>query len=162
MTKDIQIELEGQHKDVYLGVEPKRKDIWIDMRGGGPSGTKDYEKLFHKPQINGVELSGNQTADDLHLVSVAPTSYWDEHPTEVPVRGQIIVYSDPVTGYSKIKVGDGNAYLVDLPFIGDDISAELWDHIQNTDIHITPEERQFWNNKLNCDISGEELTINRL
>lgn len=37
------------------------------------------------------------------------------------------------------------------------------DHINNQDIHITPEERIFWNNKLNCEdeVSGEELILNR-
>lgn len=27
--------------------------------------TTDYNELFHKPQINGVELKGNKTFDDL-------------------------------------------------------------------------------------------------
>lgn len=28
---------------------------------------KDYEKLDNKPQINGEELIGNKTSDDLHI-----------------------------------------------------------------------------------------------
>lgn len=36
-------------------------------------------------------------------------------------------------------------------------------HMNDTNIHITPEERVFWNNKLNCEdeVSGEELILNR-
>lgn len=45
-----------------------------------------------------------------------------------------------------IKIGDGNAYLIDAPFMDTDII----DHINNHTIHITEEERQFWNNKVRC------------
>lgn len=38
----------------------------ISATGGG--GTTDYDKLDNKPKINGVELVGNKTADDLLLV----------------------------------------------------------------------------------------------
>lgn len=31
------------------------------------SGTKDYERLSNLPQINGEELIGNKTSDDLHI-----------------------------------------------------------------------------------------------
>ena len=43
-----------------------------------------------------------------------------------------------------IKIGDGNAYLIDKPFL-DEI---YYDHINDTDIHITSQERAFWNNKV--------------
>lgn len=33
----------------------------------GSSGTKDYEKLKNKPQINGVELIGNKSLEDLGI-----------------------------------------------------------------------------------------------
>ena len=45
-----------------------------------------------------------------------------------------------------IKVGDGNAYLIDAPFL-DTIYLEL---VNDTDIHITAAEREFWNNKVRC------------
>ena len=34
---------------------------------GGGGGTSDYNALTNKPQINGVELSGNKTSDDLGI-----------------------------------------------------------------------------------------------
>lgn len=39
----------------------------ISAAGGG-SGTTDYELLDNKPKINGVEINGEMTADDLSLV----------------------------------------------------------------------------------------------
>ena len=35
--------------------------------GGGSGGTTNYNDLTNKPQINGVELSGNKTSDDLGI-----------------------------------------------------------------------------------------------
>ena len=62
----------------------KSKDLNIDMSRGsasleigvskGGGGTKDYNKLINKPSINGVELVGNKTGQDLDLVSVADLS----------------------------------------------------------------------------------------
>jgi hypothetical protein len=37
------------------------------FEGGSGGGTSDYPDLTNKPQINGVELSGNKTASDLGL-----------------------------------------------------------------------------------------------
>lgn len=45
-----------------------------------------------------------------------------------------------------IKIGDGNAYLVDKPFL----DTVYYEHVNDTDIHITAEEREFWNNKVRC------------
>lgn len=39
----------------------------IEAGGGGGGGTTNYNLLQNKPQINGVTLSGNKTADDLQL-----------------------------------------------------------------------------------------------
>lgn len=41
--------------------------------GGGGGGTSDYTDLVNKPQINGYELNGNQTAGDLGFATVATT-----------------------------------------------------------------------------------------
>lgn len=41
----------------------------VNISGGGGSGTKNYEELFKKPQINGKELVGNKTSKELGLVS---------------------------------------------------------------------------------------------
>lgn len=57
-----------------------------DVASGG-SGTTDYTDLENKPQINGIELTGNKTNTDLGIgtptdeqVANAVESYLDEHP----------------------------------------------------------------------------------
>lgn len=92
----------------------------------------------------------------------------------VPERGQIIIYSDHGTitknnqtyNVPGIKIGDGSAYLVDLPFVGDDqiqtVLLALQTHINDTTVHVSLSDREKWNNKLNYDISGETLILNRL
>lgn len=47
--------------------------------GGGGGGTSDYSQLTNKPQIDGVELSGNKTAAQLGLQTALT---FDNNPTE--------------------------------------------------------------------------------
>lgn len=45
---------------------------------------------------------------------------------------------------------------------GTNMNTTLTDHINDTTCHITEEERNFWNNKLNCNaVSEERLVFNR-
>lgn len=97
------------------------------------------------------------------------TENWNLKPTFIPSKGLLIVYIDHGTtvwegetiNVPGIKIGDGAAYLVDLPFVGEDWHAVLEEHIQNTDIHVNPDEKSFWNAKLNCNLQGEVLQFNR-
>lgn len=89
----------------------------------------------------------------------------------IPQKGEVRLYLDKTTIIQDgqtitipgIKVGDGLAYGVDLPFLGDDILQQLLDHIADTTLHITQQERIFWNNKINCEdeVSEETLILNR-
>jgi len=56
-----------------------------------------------------------------------------------------------------IKIGNGNAYLGDIPFL-DTVYLE---HVNNTDIHITAAERQKWNEKVTCfpSLIDDEMVI---
>lgn len=103
-------------------------------------------------------------------VSRDTTANWNQYRTFVPKRGEVIVYMDHKTIRNElgqelqvpgIKIGDGNSYLIDLPFCDDGLRMELLtmlnDHLQNTDIHVTPEDKQFWNRKLNYEIVGDTL-----
>ena len=80
------------------------------------------------------------------------TAEWAEMITYVSQKDYIYVYTDyqQVDGKDVpgIKIGDGNAYVVDLPFI-DEVYAR---HITDRVLHITQEEREFWNNKVTCYI----------
>ena len=102
------------------------------------------------------------------------TANWDSRRAFIPLRGEVIIYTDhdqiqddfgnwiDVPG---IKIGDGSAYLIDLPFVGADVRyqilEELRDHSGNTEIHVTPREKEFWNNKLNCQVVNGNLIFNR-
>lgn len=67
----------------------------------------------------------------------------------VSESGVLYVYTDYKQDESGnnipgFKMGDGNAYVADLPF-----SSAMFDaHMNNTDIHITAAEREKWNNKV--------------
>lgn len=137
--------------------------------------TGNYNDLINKPRINGVELSGNKTAQDLFLVSENTTDGWNSEPQYLPKAGEICIYTDYATIQDAlgnditvpgVKIGDGNAYLIDMPFVGDEtrylLLNRLQNHEQNMAIHVSQEDRSFWNNKLNYDVSGEELILNRL
>lgn len=86
--------------------------------------------------------------------------------------GEIIVYTDyktvtkdGVTQYVPgVKIGDGNAFVVDLPFVTDaveaaSILAELEAHINDTNVHTSAEEKNTWNSKISAEISGETLIL---
>lgn len=86
---------------------------------------------------------------------------WDADPTFIGECGTIYVYMGARTDpqgrpLAGLKVGDGTTYLIDLPFLDE----ELYSHIENGDVHITPQERLKWNNKVRCYMSDsveEEL-----
>ena len=64
-----------------------------------------------------------------------------------------------------LKIGNGNAYVGDLPFVDEDIREQIMEHIENQDIHVTLGEKSFWNNKLNVNDQSEveegALILNR-
>lgn len=81
------------------------------------------------------------------------TAFWNSHSESVISRATIIVYSDykTVTENGKtsvvpgVKIADGIHDIASLPFISDACLVELHNHINNTEIHITQEERERWN-----------------
>lgn len=105
------------------------------------------------------------------------TYFWNRQVGYIPKAGEIIIYSDyktvTVDGNTYtvpgVKIGSGNAYVQDLMFInsgGDDSESELLlAHINDAVVHVTQEERGFWNNKLNVDdnmeVVNEALIFNR-
>lgn len=98
----------------------------------------------HEKRIKGLEEASSSS------ILYATKAYWDRQLTFVPPRGAIIIYSDyarvEVDGSGKnvpnFKVGDGNAYVVDLPFLHCDLQSALEAHIQNANAHLSDEDRQ--------------------
>lgn len=127
----------------------------------------NYETLFNKPTINSIELVGALTAEELGLGSVYydTTEHWNLDVNRVAEKGVIYVYSDvatftdeqgnefPVAG---IKIGDGTSFLVDMPFVNDSSAALVLDHISNTAIHVTQEEKNLWNHKVSSFLASDD------
>lgn len=102
--------------------------------------------------------------EDYDQVISDTTSNWNSQRTLVSKKNIIYVYTDHLskivdgkTVYIPgVKIGDGKAYLIDLPFT-DTITM---DHINNSGIHVTQNEKNFWNNKIRCymdSVSGTRL-----
>lgn len=157
-------------KESALRLGLKNSDI-LSLRMTTPVG------MAASATINGVKVQGDLTAEDLGLAraSVHTTEEWRLMPTYVPAKGELVIYTDAVqkdgNTYPALKIGDGNAYVVDLPFAGgsdeSDILNDLIDqfnaHIQDTVIHVSSDDRERWDNKLNYEVSEatETLVLNR-
>lgn len=91
------------------------------------------------------------------------TADWAANLSYIPADGELCIWTDyaVVDGQNipAVKFGDGSTYAADLPFLSDDIRAELREHTANQTIHITSAERSTWNSKLNAAISGEVLVL---
>lgn len=81
---------------------------------------------------------------------------WNADPTLKTKSGYIYIYSDAYrindNVYPSFKIGDGNSFLIDMPFFDE----KMLEHINNHVIHITQEEREFWNNKVRSYISESD------
>lgn len=95
------------------------------------------------------------------------TQHWNEARGFVPLAGEVIVYNDykiiqkEIDGEVKnvyvpgVKIGDGQTYVQDLPFVDDELRDKLMIHINNPNVHTSVTEKLFWNNKLNVDDTSE-------
>lgn len=102
------------------------------------------------------------------------TEHWNNARGFIPMAGEVIVYTDyetktyTVEEYGEtvtktvqipnIKIGTGNAYVQDLAFVDEKTRDILIAHIQDHDIHVTLQEKVFWNNKINVDDAEEQIT----
>ena len=117
--------------------------------------------------INGVPLTSTTVSGDLKLVKRNTTQGWNSQSTLVGLKDVVYLYTDhqtidngdgTITYKPGAKIGDGSAYLIDTPFIGDD-DPRVSAHILNNEIHITQSEREFWNNKWSGYIDGNNPEI---
>ena len=115
--------------------------------------------------------------NNMPVVETKTTTEWNNRLGYVPKQGAIIIYSDYSTKEKEIdgeihtinipnfKIGDGMAFVQDLPFVDEDLRAELENHIRNANIHVTLADKLFWNNKINItdtqEVMDEILIINR-
>ena len=123
-----------------------------------------FTTVINLPFIDAATLNGRN-------IEVDTKENWLRKNNYIPKSGDIIIYLNKDTVIENgqninipgIKIGDGLAYAIDLPFLGDEIMAQLQEHLNDMVIHITNSERIFWNNKLNCEYNVEEevLQLNR-
>lgn len=116
----------------------------------------------------------NKISDNL-IYYAKTTAQWNSDLTKIVEKNVLYIYTDyrVIKKDDKdywmpgLKLGDGTSYLIDLPILNDEEDSEfnqlVRDHLNNNIIHITPEERNFWNNKLNYQqgIQNEILVLNR-
>lgn len=119
-------------------------------------------------------VSISSTLSSKQDILVATKQEWKAQSSFKPRRGQIVIWSDKSTVLSTweenghvasgeviipgVKIGNGNAYNLDLPFVGDDIAFQLVQHIQSR-MHVTDEERASWNHKITVgDLNDPEDT----
>lgn len=162
-------------------------------QGASSNGSLRSNSLRESTVINGTLSVGSEVDNQLrpyasdandpsqkYLTSVrkGTTAYWNSQIGFIPADGEIIIYTDyqtitkisPITGEEitmpvpAIKIGTGNAYVQDLAFVDEWERDLLLSHIQDMQIHVSPQDRQRWDNKLNCEnqITGETLILNRL
>lgn len=114
------------------------------------------------------------------------TENWNNARGFIPLPGEVIIYEDYETktytveeygetvtktvNIPNIKIGTGNAYVQDLAFVDEKTREILINHINDNDIHVTLQEKLFWNNKVNIDdayaqihqeLEDETLIFNR-
>lgn len=97
----------------------------------------------------------------LGTVSENTTAGWTAMPMYVPKDGEFCIYSDT----HELKIGDGLAYIVDLPFVGHGeataVSIALAAHAGNMNAHVSQEDRDRWDNKVDVGVAGEQLVFTR-
>ena len=109
--------------------------------------------------ITGLQQTLSDVADLINAkasIRLGTKEYWNNNPLIVPAKGELIVYTDysskEVGGETvyipRMKIGDGQVVVCDLPFVGDDLELMIQAHILDDDLHLRYGERQFWNNKV--------------
>lgn len=139
----------------------KAVNLPIDMHDGYAYFTTDDGKFYIDALVDGAlkRTLINPTVDTTGKVKSATTAEWAQQTSLTSEKDVIYVYIDHQTDDGKnipgIKIGDGLAYVVDLPFV-DTIYMK---HITDTDIHITAEERIKWNKAITADAKSTDENL---
>ena len=113
---------------------------------------KSFGASFNSGGDFSASFAADQTVNISSIVSNT-TAGWDSQRDLIGKKDVLYVYTDHqaeedgegnITYIPGCKIGDGKAYLIDLPFLN---QVEM-EHIHDLSIHITQAEREFWNNKV--------------
>jgi hypothetical protein len=134
--------------------EPFSEEHWQRTVVTETRGVSNYNQLENKPSINNVTLQNNTTLQQLGLQGIYYDTKdgWNAQSTLVAEQGAIYIYKDySVSSDGKdvpaLKIGDGTSYLIDMPIVNGDVADMLLEHINNAVIHVTADDKTFWNNK---------------
>lgn len=113
-------------------------------------------------KLSKVAYSGSYNDLTDKPVHIDTTAGWNSQKNLIGEKSHIYIYSDYASYQSgeeticipNIKIGDGNAFLIDNPFITKSTEILLESHIADNVKHVTDKERSFWNNKVRCYIDG--------
>ena len=112
--------------------------------------------IFDEEHSQWVEFSpgsgGGGGGGSTKNLKVGTKAQWDSQPTLIAEKDVVYVYSDYKTSSSGLpipafKVGDGKAYLIDMPF--NDGMAE---------VDIKPTDVESWNNKVTAVVYEDDPT----
>lgn len=133
-----------------------------DLRFDGRTGF-DLTPSFSGASGLDVTFSDNVVVSSDRIFSDT-TDGWNSQPHLIAVRNAIYVYTDyqqtqdgqgNTVFIPGLKIGDGTSYLIDMPFT-DDLMVQ---HMANGDIHVTLEEKAFWNSKVRAYESDDENLV---
>lgn len=113
--------------------------------------------FLNEPGLRLYDTLLKQYVSDKVAVFCDTTANWNAQPTLVGKAGCIYIYSDyKIDSQSRniagLKIGDGQAYLIDSPFI----EEMLYSHLTDSVAHITAAERTAWNAKVRCYIDPND------
>lgn len=127
------------------------------IEAGGGGGTGKTYILSREGKLLTLTGSDSSVSEVELPYTCMTTQEWSQQPPEVSEPGALYIWTD----YKKdsqnrnipgLKIGDGNAYIADLPFI-DEIYAE---HIADETAHISQADRDIWDNNVTCFIGQDE------
>ena len=113
--------------------------------------------LLDKITVNANNIAELQQQIGKPMVRYNTVEGWNNQPLLLSEIGVIYIYLDrDVSGaiIPGFKVGNG-AYLIDIQFVD---SAYIL-HMQDKIIHITQQEREKWNNKVEVDVNPSTETL---
>lgn len=145
--------------------EPHEMNVSIDT-------SKDMDAAFNQsrgmnvtftpPQSIGASFGGaTQIIHEGSAIVSNTVEGWNSQRNLVSKKDMVYVYTDyrqETDGEGKtrnipgVKIGDGKAYLIDLPFT----DAMLVQHMSDMSMHVSAEDRAFWNSKVRAYTAGED------
>lgn len=118
------------------GTIAKLTDI-LGSGGGGTGGTTDYNTLTNKPQINGVELSGNKTSEDLGLITKSGDTP-QQIDTDVEIEnGKNLTLKDEAGTSQSALSANADGTITATVKIGDETTTEQVAYVSDIDKKVT-------------------------